>query len=244
VVPRVLVVVDEHGPGVAVAAPPGRRHLVGEPSLDLAREGEGGSTYLGESVVGGDPHVDVQAAPAAGLRVPVGAELGQDLLGDGGGPPDRGVRRLRHGIEVDPPLVGRLGVSAARVPGVELDGAHLDRPDDVGEPRHTQLVGMQAPPGEVEPDGLDPGWGPSGEALLVDLLAVDAVREAMQHAGSLPQRVDDAGADGEVVAGEVELGLPAGGEVGPVRIADPHVEPVDVEDHRLPELPLARRHEP
>ena len=149
---------------------------------------------------------------------------------------------VRHRVEVDAPLVGLLGVGPAAVPRVELDGAHLHRPDDVGEPGHAQLVGVQAVAGEVQPHRLDPRRRPARQPLLVHLVAGDAVGEAVQHARPLAQRVDDAVADREVVVDEVELGLAPGGEVDPLGARDPHVEAVDVEHDRLPELTLARGH--
>src|SRR5205807_5689653 len=71
------------------------------------------------------------------------------------------------------------------------------------------------------------------EALLVDLLAVDARREAVQHARPLPQRADDPVADGDVVAGERELGIAAGREVDPVRARDPHGPAIDCQFDRF-----------
>ena len=125
---------------------------------------------------------------------------------------------------------------------MELDGAHLHRPRDVGEPGDAQLVGVQAVAGEVQPHGLDPRWRTARKSLLVHLVPGDAVGEAVQHAGPLAQRVDDAVADREVVVDQVELGLAPGGEVDPLRAGDAHVEAVDVEHDRLTELTLARGH--
>src|SRR3712207_8341488 len=52
-----------------------------------------------------------------------------------------------------------------------------------------------------------PRRGAGRHALLVDLLAVDAVREPVQHAGPGVERVDDPGRDAQVVLREVQLGL-------------------------------------
>jgi hypothetical protein len=56
----------------------------------------------------------------------------------------------------------------------------------------------------------------------MDLLAADAFRETVHHAGPLPQRADDPLSDGKVVASQVELGLAPGREVDPVGIGDSH----------------------
>ena len=68
--------------------------------------------------------------------------------------------------------------------------------------------------------------------LLVDLLAVDAVREALQVGGPVAQCVQHrAACHGEVVLDEPTLGAvrPELGEVHLVRIGQPHRDAVDVE---------------
>src|SRR5690606_5294973 len=64
------------------------------------------------------------------------------------------------------------------------------------------------------------------------LLARQPLREAVQHAGALAQRVDDAVADGQVVPHQVELGRPGPGEVDPIRVRDAYPMGADVEFHR------------
>ena len=81
---------------------------------------------------------------AGGLGVADRAELVEHLVCHVGHLADRVVRRLRAGVEVDPPLVGLLDVAAAAVPRVELDRGHLHGPDDAGELGDAQLVGVQA----------------------------------------------------------------------------------------------------
>src|SRR5205814_10431804 len=68
--------------------------------------------------------------------------------------------------------------------------------------------------------------------LLVELLPGDSGGEPVHHAGPLAQRADDAIADRDVVAGQVELGLSTGREVHPVRIGDPYRPAPDLELHR------------
>ena len=80
----VLVVVEEHA--VALLLPPLAGGEAGRPPLHLAGEGEGGAPHLRERPAGMDPHVDVDAARARGLRPAHEAEVGQDLAarpGDG-----------------------------------------------------------------------------------------------------------------------------------------------------------------
>ena len=124
-------------------------------------------------------------------------------------------------VEVDAQLVGLLDVGAPGVPRVELDRRHLHRPHDRGELGDAQLVG-RAPGREADLGRLDPVRRALGQPLLVDLLAVDALGIAVQHARPLAQRADDAVPDRQVVVDEVELGLAARREVHPVGIADAH----------------------
>ena len=103
---------------------------------------------------------------------------------------------------------------------MELDRRHLHRPDHVGRMGHAELVGVAVVAREVHAYGLDPRRGAVRQPLLVDLLAVDAVGEAVQHARPVVERVDDPVGHAQVVVGQVELGLAAGREVDPVRVAD------------------------
>ena len=222
VVAGVLVVVDEHGGGVTVLAPPRRRHVLRGAALDLAGERQGGQADVLEAVARVDAHVDVHPAAARRLRPADGAELVEHLVGDVGDAPDAVPAAVGHRVEVDAPLVGPLDVGAAGVPRVQLDGRHLHRPDHVGQLGHAQLVGVQAVAGERHPHGLQPRRGTVRDALLVHLLAAHAGREAVHHARPLAQRVDDAGADGEVVARQVELRGARRREVHAVRVGDPH----------------------
>src|SRR5690606_31503459 len=148
---------------------------------------------VGEAVRRLDAHVDVEAPAAGGLGPAHRAQLVQHLAHDVGDAADPGRRAVGHRVEVDAPLVGALDVAPAGAPGVELDRRHLDRPDHLGQLGHAQLVGVPAVAGEAQPDGLDPGRCAPGHALLVDLLALDPGGEAVQHAGPLAQRGDDAG---------------------------------------------------
>jgi hypothetical protein len=172
-------------------------------------------------VVGLDPDVDVQPCAAAGLREADGAELVEHLVRDVPDPLHGLPVALGSGIEVDTPLVGRLGVGAAAVPGMELDRGHLDRPDHARELGHAELVGGAVPSREVQPHRLQPrrraGWDP----LLVHLVAGQSLGEAVQHAGPLVERVDDPVPDREVVLHQVELGGPRLREVDTVGVAHP-----------------------
>src|SRR3954454_8436002 len=105
---------------------------------------------------------------------------------------------------------------------MELDRRHLYRPDHLGQLGDAQLVGVQPVPRKVQSTVSEPLRCTGRHALLMDLVAGDSGREAMQHARALPQRVDDPVADAEVVVDEVELGRPERREVHAVGIGDSH----------------------
>src|SRR5215213_11884488 len=116
---------------------------------------------------------------------------------------------------------------------MELDGRHLHRPDDVGWVVHAELVSVPVEAREVDTYGFDPRRRTSRQPLLVHLLPVYAVRETVQHAGPVVQRVDDAVSDRQVVAREIELGLAPLREIDPIGVADLDDSITDLEFHAL-----------
>ena len=112
---------------------------------------------------------------------------------------------------------------------MELDRGHLHGPDHAAELGHAELIRRPSKAGEVDLHGLHPVRGALRQPLLVHLVAVDPLREPVQHARPLAQAPDDPVADAHVVPGQVELGLAARGEVHPVRAGDPNGSPIDLE---------------
>ena len=152
-------------------------------------------------------------------------------------------RATGHRVEIDAPLVGSLDVRSSRVPRVELDRRHLDRPDDRRQLGHAQLVGVQPVAGEVDADRLQPPRHATGHPLLVDLLAAEAGRETVQHARPLAEGVHDARTNGEVVVRQVQLRRPRHREVHAIRVRDPD-GPVTDEAARPPVTERRRRPPP
>ena len=139
------------------------------------------------------------------LRPTDSAELVEHLVGDVSHASHRRERAIGHRVEIDPPLVRFLGVGPSRVPRMELHRRHLYRPDHFGQLGDAQLVGVLAVTRKVQAYGAEPRWRAGRHTLLVNLLAGDAGREAVQHARTLAKCVDDARTDAEVVVDEVEL---------------------------------------
>src|SRR5690606_16373079 len=149
----VLVVVDEDAPP-ALLLPPLGGHLAGQATLQLAPEGDRGAAQVDEVPARLDPHVDVDAAAAGGLRIAGVAELLEQLAGDGGDPYRVGEVGAGLRVEVEPQLVGVVDVGGAHRPRMEGDRPHLGGPGDDGDLGRADLVGVAAG-GEPDAGGLD-----------------------------------------------------------------------------------------
>ena len=137
--------------------------------------------------------------------------------------------RLR--IQIDAQLVGVLGVGAAHLPWMQRDRAHLRRPHDRRGVGHLQRVGGSSRR-ECHPAGLQIVGMMLRHPLLIDLFAVDAVREALQVGRPVAQCVQHrAAGQGQVVLDEPPLGAvrPEFGEIHLVRVGQPDRDAVDVE---------------
>jgi hypothetical protein len=228
----VLVVVDED-PLAALLLPPFGGHLAGEAALQRAAEGDRRVAHLGEGPAWFDPHVDVDAAAARGLREAGVAEVIEEPAGLGRDPHRVGEVGPLLRVEVDPQLVRVVDVGIADRPGVEGDRPHLRGPGDDRELGRADLVGVAAG-GEVDPRGLHPVGRALGHPLLEEGVAaaflpgrdddarVDALRPALERRRPVGDRPHDPLADREVVLDEVELGVLrgalGGGEDHPFRI--------------------------
>ena len=90
--------------------------------------------------------------------------------------------------------------------GMEVDDREVRRPGDLRDLGDAELVGVPAGR-EGDARRLDPLGPLLGHALLVDHLALDAVRKPAQLRRPLVERAHDSLADREVVLDEVELRL-------------------------------------
>ena len=112
---------------------------------------------------------------------------------------------------------------------MELHGRHLDGPDDASEFGDAQFVRVPVVAGEGDPHRLDPVRRAARNALLVDLVAVDSARKAVQHARALAQRPDDPVPDAHVVPREVELRLAPRREIHAIGTRDANGSALDFE---------------
>ena len=205
-------------------------------------------TDVGERPARLDPHVDVDAAPARGLREAPVSELAQQLPRlprDLDGIVEVGARL---GVEVDPKLVGVVDVGAANGPRVEGERAHVRAPRHDAELGGADLIRV-APGGELDPRGLDPVRGALRDPLLVEGVAhmalsrrdghplVDSLRPALERGRPLPERAHDPVPDRHVVLGDLELGDVARSlrrrEDHPVGARDPHLAPIRLDHGRV-----------
>ena len=125
-------------------------------------------------------------------------------------------------------LVGMLGVGPPRRPRVEDHRAEVRGPGDRRDLGHAQLVGVAARR-ERDARGLEPLGMVLRHPLLVDRLALDAVRKSLQRAWPLEQRTHDARAYRQVVVDQVELGLASLREVDLLGVGDAHRASLDLE---------------
>ena len=228
-VARVLVVVDEDALA-ALLLPPGGGDLLRQPPLDLAREGERAAAHDRELPLRLDPAGDVDAAVAGGLRPARPPHLAERLPHDRRDALSVRERRPRLRVDVDPELVRLVDVGAPRRPRVEVDDREVRRPRDLRDLGDAELV--RVPAGRERHAGrLDPLGPLLRHALLVDHLALDAVREAAQLGRPLVERADDPLADGEVVVDEVALRLLPRRKEHLVRIRHLHDPAADLELH-------------
>ncbi len=239
-VPGGLVVVDEDALA-AFLLPPLDGHPVRHPPLHLPADGDGRAPHLGEGPARFDRHEDVQAPAAGGLgEAAQAAELVEDGAQFQGGARRVVVVGAGLRVEVDAQFVGAVDVGAAHRPGVEGEGAVLGGPQHRGLLGGAHLVGA-APAGEGDVRGGDPVGHALGGALLVEPLAGDAVRVALQGGGPLAQGAQDAGGDGLVVAREVELGVAALREEDLAGVGQPYGAAARFQFHRFAHASHGRR---
>jgi len=192
--------------------------LVADPPLDLLREGLREPAHVREQQLGLDRRQDVETGRARGLRVARQPELVEYLTDD-----ERDCQHVvplvvRRRVQVDQHVVGPLDVVDPRVPRVELDAAEVD------DPRERGRVVDDGEDGRVaarEADELLANVvGVRGNALLVEEVALDAVRVALHVERPPADVVERARRHVDVVLDEVVLRQTALGEERFLRVRD------------------------
>ena len=129
-------------------------------------------------------------------------------------------------VEIDQEVVRQLDLRHARVPGVQLDAAEVRDPGErcgVVDDREDGRVAAREGDGHL----VDERRMVRRHALLVEELAVDAVREALHVEGPAAQMRQRAVGDVEVVADDVALRQPPLGEEHLVGVGDRDVPAPD-----------------
>ncbi len=226
----VLVVVDEHA--LAFLLPPAAGGAAGHAPLDLARERERGAADFFEALVWLDAHVDVHAARAGGL-----GEAAQAVLVEHVAHAERNLAHLREGhagagVEVDAQLVGMVEVAAAHGPGVPVDHAEVDAPDEV-----RGVVGTSSrawrPLGKVTVAVCSHSGALSGTRFWKNGSPPTPSTQRLSTVGRSRRWRTTAVCALEVVVDEIDLGQTDVGEERLVGIADAHLAPAHLHDDRL-----------
>ena len=182
----VLVEVDED----AIAAlflPPRVGDRVGSPAGQLAGHRDRGAAHLDRRPARLQPGVHVDAAVAGGLGPPADAQLVEQTLQFAGRVAHLVEPETRLGVEVDAELVGVVVVAREVGPHVEPEAPEVHRPHDVREVGRDQRLRRGAV-GRAHDRRLQPVGSFLGHALLEEVGAVDAAREALHQHRPTPDR--------------------------------------------------------
>ena len=130
-------------------------------------------------------------------------------------------------VEADEHVVRPLDLVHAAVPRVQVDAAEVGDPGEAGRVRHHREVRGASAPGKPDVDGLEPVRVRVRNALLVEEVALDAVRIA-EHLHRPPRDVRKQELrEVDVVVDEVTLGEPALGKEDLVELGELDVVAAD-----------------
>ena len=225
-VARVLAEVDEDADAIGDAPRRRRDRLVVDAPLDLLRERLREPAHLREQQLRLDRREDVEAGRARRLRIRAQPELVHHLAHDERDLAHERPLAVGRRVEVDQQVVGPLDLGHARVPRVQLDAA------EVRDPRERRRVvddreHRRVPARELDEHLVDEVGMLRRHALLVEELALDAVREPL-HVERPPAEVGERELrDADVVRDEVALRQPARGEERLVGVRDRNVVTAD-----------------
>ncbi len=204
---------------MAFFLPPLARGQIRRAPLDLASKGQRRATDLGERPSALDAHVDVNAARARRLRPPDQPQIGQRRADDAGDGSNLIPVNSGHRVEIDAQLVGVIEIVGAHRMWMELEAGQVGHPDQGrGVARHDFLRG---PAGwELQRHDLDPPGSRFRCSLLVEEFPIDTVRIPYEYVRPIAGRAKCTFGDGDVVPGDVELGIAGLREKRLARVGD------------------------
>src|SRR5262249_34415326 len=223
----VLVVVDEHA--LPFLFPPlAGGDLRGTP-FDFACQRERAAAQFVETPAPFKSDVHVHAARTGSLGPADEMEVFKDTPGHQCDLQHLFPRDPWHGIEIDTQLVGMLEVLGTYRVWVQLEATEVREPGQRRRVTRHDLL-RRAARGKAQLDHLDPRWAAPGRALLVEVLAVDALRVANEHVGTATNPAERSLRDGDVVADQIELGVLRLREQELVRVGDRKLTPGEQQD--------------
>ncbi len=199
----VLVVIDEHS--LALFLPPLTRGECRRTLLDFPGQCESREAYFIEAPVGLDAHIDVHATRARRFGPADQFEIVEHRPDDRGDLLDLFPGHARHGVQVDAQLVGMIEILGADRMRMKLEASQICEPGQRRRITRYHLLRSTAR-WEVQLDHFDPRRPAVGRALLIEVIALDAVGVAHQHVGPTTGTAQRSFANGDVVADEVEFG--------------------------------------
>ncbi len=125
----------------------------------------------------------------------------------------------RAGVEVDPELVGMLGVRGLRRPDMKAEAPEVHRPQDVSEVGGDQGT-RRGPVGRADYRGLEPVGTGVRDALLEERRPGRPVGKTLEQHRAPTHGTDQRLLNRLVVVDEIKLGLAPLGEVDLARAGD------------------------
>ncbi len=218
----VLVVVDEDA--VAFFLPPGAGRQRRLPAFHFTRQRQRRPPHVRETPAPFDAHVEVHPARTGCLGPGAQSVFGQHVPADQRRAGDVAPRHAGHRIQIDAQLVRVIQVVGAHQVRMQIDAPQVHQPDQLRDVADHHLH-RRPPRGKPELDRLDPVRPVIGRPLLIERRLLRPIHIPLHHdrpPGDPPQR---SLGDVHVVADEIQLRVPGGGEVDLVRVGDRHLPP-------------------
>ena len=136
----------------------------------------------------------------------------------------------RHRIEIDAQLVGMIEIVGAHRMRMQLEAREVRHPDAAPPHRAARLLRRVRPDGNCSATTSIQAAAMPGARFWKKNSPLDAVRIAHQHVRPAAGAAQRAVGDGEVVARQIELGVPGLRKQHLARVRDRHLAPVYIEN--------------